>query len=66
MPEEKRYDEPENWEYDGSSPTWTGDLEKLSPYIKEVIESIKKEAFPEGKKAYQKQRQEAVLSICTC
>jgi len=59
MPDKKRYDDPENWEYDGGSPNWTGDTEKLSPYIKEVMENIEKQAFPEGKEAYQKQRQEA-------
>jgi len=58
MQDKKRYDDPDNWEYDGGSPNWTGDTEKLSPYIKEVMENLKKQAFPEGKEAYQKQMQE--------
>lgn len=53
----KHYDAPDNWEYDGGLPNWTGDTDKLSPYIKEVMESIEKKAFPEGKEVYQKQRQ---------
>jgi len=55
--DKKRYYDPDNWEYDGGSSNWTGDTEKLSPYIKEVMENIEKQAFPEGKEAYQKQMQ---------
>jgi len=59
MPDKKRYDDLENWEYDGGSPNWTGDYNNLSPYIKEAMENIEKQAFPERKEAYQKQRQES-------
>jgi len=56
MAERKRYDDPENWEYDGGSSNWTGNYDNLSSYIKEVMENIEKQAFSEGKEACKKQR----------
>jgi hypothetical protein len=56
MAENKAYDDPSNWEYDGGSPNWTGDIKKLPPHIREVQEKLVKEAFPEGIEAFQKKR----------
>jgi hypothetical protein len=52
----KPYDDPSNWEYDGGDPNWTGDREKLSPYMQSVEDNLMKQAFPEGKEAFQKQQ----------
>lgn len=54
--EEKEYYDPSNWEYDGGSPNWTGDPENLSPYMKELSDKLTREAFPDGKEAFQKER----------
>jgi len=57
MPGKKRkYDDPDNWEYDGGSENWTGDPNNLSPYMKEISDNLSKQAFPEGREAYQKQQ----------
>jgi hypothetical protein len=58
----KRYDDSVNWEYDGGFPNWIGAFKNLSPYIKDVMENIEKQAFPKGKEAYQKQRQESEIT----
>jgi hypothetical protein len=42
--------DPRNWEYDGGSPNWTGEIDKLSPYIREVQEKLVKEAFGDRQK----------------
>jgi hypothetical protein len=42
---------PDDWEYDGGSPDWTGDIEKLPPYIREIQEKLVKEAFGDSKEA---------------
>ena len=60
MSEKKKpYDDPSNWEYDGGSSNWTGDPNNLSPAMREISDSLTKQAFPEGIEAYQKQRQAA-------
>ena len=53
----KEYTDPENWEYDGGASNWTGDPNNLSPYMKEISDRLTKAAFPEGKEAFQKQRE---------
>jgi len=57
--EKKSYDDPSNWEYDCGSPNWTGDPDNLSPAMKEISDNLTKQAFPEGREAYQKQQQAA-------
>ncbi|MDR0320996.1 MAG: hypothetical protein LBI28_05790 [Treponema sp.] len=55
MPEkEKPYDDPSNWEYDGGSENFTGEI--ASPYINSVLDDLTKQAFPDGVEAYQKQQ----------
>ena len=39
--------DPAQWEYDGGEPDFTGDIEKLSPHIREVQEQIVRDAFGE-------------------
>jgi hypothetical protein len=57
MSEEKKpYDDPSNWEYDCGSENWTGEFDKLPPYIQEVANNLTKQAFPDGVEAYQKQQ----------
>ena len=41
----KPYDDPSNWEYDCGDPGFTGDIEKLSPHMREVQEQIARDAF---------------------
>jgi hypothetical protein len=45
----KRYTEPDQWEYDGGSKEWTGEKEKLPPYIQAIQDKIAKDAFGEKK-----------------
>ena len=55
MAEKKRpYDDPENWEDDCGHENFTGEI--ASPHINSVADGLMKQAFPEGKEAYQKQR----------
>jgi hypothetical protein len=57
MPEkEKLYDDPSNWEYDCGPANFTGDFDKLPPYIQQVANDLTKQAFPDGVEAYQKQQ----------
>lgn len=42
--------DPSHWEYDGGSPNWTGDIEKLSPHIREVQDQLVKSAFGDRQK----------------
>jgi len=58
MSEKRKYDDPDNWEYDGGSDNWTGDPNNLSPAMKELSDKLTKEAFPNGIEAYQKQQAE--------
>jgi len=39
------HSDPGEWEYDGGTPDFTGDIEKLSPHIREVQEQIVRDAF---------------------
>ena len=55
MAENKDYDDPSKWEYDGGAENFTGEI--ASPYINSVADELVRQAFPEGKEAYQKQRQ---------
>ena len=52
----KSYDDPSNWEYDGGASNWTGNPDNLSPAMKELSDKLTKEAFPEGREAFQKER----------
>lgn len=53
----KSYDDPSDWEYDGGSQNWTGDFDRLPPHIRDVFGGLEKQAFPDGKEAFQKQRE---------
>ena len=44
------------YEYDCGPENFTGDFSKLSPHIQEVADDLTKQAFPEGKEAFQKER----------
>jgi len=37
--------DPAKWEYDGGTPDFTGDIEKLSPYMQEIQRQISEAAF---------------------
>ena len=53
----KPYDDPSNWEYDGGSGDFKGEI--ASPYINTVADDLMKQAFPEGREAFQKQQADA-------
>ena len=48
-------DDPKNWEYDFSDASFTGEI--ASPHINSLSDDLIKQAFPNGKEAYQKERQ---------
>ena len=48
------YDDPSNWEYDGGPKEYTGEI--ASPYIRKITEDLIKQAFPEGREAYQREQ----------
>jgi hypothetical protein len=56
MPKKKKYDDPSNWEYDGGTENFTGEI--ASPYINSVADDLMKKAFPNGREAYQKEQAE--------
>jgi hypothetical protein len=43
-----------NWEYDCGPTEFKGEI--ASPYINSVFDNIAKQAFPEGRTAYQEER----------
>ena len=56
MTEKKKpYDDPSNWEYDCGPVEFKGEI--ASPYINSVVDDLVKKAFPNGREAFQKQRE---------